>query len=80
MADGGLARTEVQMAQKCTWPGSEEQRDSVVYHMLKSCGVRARNYLRIGVKYISLSRPQKSYSDLKMFLMLPFPNEWTTSK
>ena len=58
---------KVQKGQKCNWHGNEEQRDSAVYHMLQSCGVRTRNYLRIGVKYISLIRPQKSYPDLQIF-------------
>ena len=34
------------MAQKCSWHGNEEQRDSVVYYMLQSYGVQARKYLR----------------------------------
>ena len=46
--DGGLTRTKVQIAQKCSWHGSEEQMDSDVYYMLQSYGVQARNYLRTG--------------------------------
>ena len=30
---------------KCIWHGNEEQKNSAVYHMLRSCGVQARNYL-----------------------------------
>ena len=36
------------MAQKCNWHGNEEQKDNVVYYLLQSCGVQARNYLRTG--------------------------------
>ena len=38
-ANGRLKRTKVQMEQKCNWHGNEKQRDSVIYHMLQSCGV-----------------------------------------
>ena len=31
---------------KCRWHGNDEQKDSVVYYMLQSCGVQAGNCLR----------------------------------
>ena len=64
--NGGLTRTKVQMAQKCNWHENEEQKDNVVYHLLQSCGVQARNYLRIGkinLTYLA----SKEYSDLQYF-------------
>ena len=36
------------MAQKCSWHENEEQMDNAIHHMLQSCGVQARNYLRTG--------------------------------
>ena len=54
------------MAQKCTWHGNEEQRDSTVYHMLQSYGVQSRNYLKIEVNQNSSTRPQKSYIDFEI--------------
>ena len=65
-----MTRTKVQIAQKCNWHGNEEQRDIAVYHMLQSCGVQARNYLRTGK--INLTRPQKSYSHLQIFSDVTF--------
>ena len=58
-ADGGLTWTKVKMAQKCSCHGNEEQKDNVVYYLLQSYGVQARNYLRTG-KINTLIRPQKS--------------------
>ena len=50
-ADGGLKRTKVQKrAQKCKRHGNEEQMNSSIYHMLQSCGVKARNHPKTEVK------------------------------
>ena len=38
---------KVQLAQKCSWHGNEEQKDNAVYYLLQSCGVQAWSYLRI---------------------------------
>ena len=49
-ADGGLIRTKVQKGTKVQVHGNEEQMKSYICHMLRSCGVQARNYPKTEVK------------------------------
>ena len=70
---------KVQMAQKCNWHGNEEQKDNTVYYLLQSCGVQAENYLRTGKINLTYLASKELFR-LAIFLMLPFPKEWTASQ
>ena len=55
------------------WHGNDEQMNIYVYHMLQSCGAQASSYLKTQVTMKPISRPQKSYLDLKI-LVSTLPN------
>ena len=48
------------------WHGNEEQTNTVVYYLLRSCGVQAVNYLKTEVIMKLILWPQLSYLDLKV--------------
>ena len=70
---------KVQLAQKCSWHGNEEQNDSVVYYLLQSYGVKARNYLRTG-KINLTYQASKELFRLANILSISLPEEWTASQ
>ena len=48
------------------WYGNEEQTNTTVYYLLRSCGVHIVNYLKTEVIMKLILRPQQSYLDLKV--------------